>query len=189
MTSATAGTGSGTSSPLPSDKVSLTANAAKPSPKASAEACFGTPGTSSLASADRAPPVATKAAAGKGAGVGGSGKPKRRGTVHVNLNLDSVPSPLARSKKRPRSASTSSVVGYPSPADSDVVKKTGLRDRKISIYERGKTLRPGEEDLSEVATGEAKKLSRKKSSLYTNIREFVSKALGGAHERAFSIRR
>ncbi|KAL3185683.1 hypothetical protein MRX96_028587 [Rhipicephalus microplus] len=50
-----------------------------------------------------------------------------------------------------------------------------MRDRKISIYERGKTLRPGEEDLSVVrgAIEPKKSLTRKKSSIFGSIREFI----------------
>ncbi|XP_050046946.2 Na(+)/citrate cotransporter-like [Dermacentor andersoni] len=103
---------------------------------------------------------------------------KQRGTVHMNVNLNSVPGPLQAGNRAalvPTPTSRMASVDAVSPLDADL-RKAAMRDRKISIYERGKKLRPGEDDLSAAASAiEPRKQLRKKSSIFGGIREFIKR--------------
>ncbi|KAH8042143.1 hypothetical protein HPB51_021227 [Rhipicephalus microplus] len=117
-----------------------------------------------------------QASASKTTASSGAEKFKLRGTVHVNLNVDSASAPLQATKRSSLAVTPSRSVLDGSPPDREL-RRASMRDRKISIYERGKTLRPGEEDLSVVrgAIEPKKSLTRKKSSIFGSIREFISK--------------
>ncbi|KAH7957400.1 hypothetical protein HPB52_018561 [Rhipicephalus sanguineus] len=133
----------------------------------------------SAALTDQSPPQTQErqqASANKSPASSSVEKAKRRGTIHVNLNVDSASVPL-QARSRSSLAATPSRSALDGSSPDLEPRKASMRDRKISIYERGKTLRPGEEDLSVVAGAiEPKKpISRKKSSIFGGIREFIKR--------------
>lgn len=92
----------------------------------------------------------------------------------MNLNRDSVPM-LQQAGNRAALQPMSRIGSDGASPDADL-RKAAMRDRKISIYERGKTLRPGEDDVSVAASAiEPKRQSRKKSSMFGGIREFIKR--------------
>ncbi|XP_037514786.2 uncharacterized protein LOC119391184 [Rhipicephalus sanguineus] len=149
------------------------------SPKAFSDNSSVTTTARSAALTDQSPPQTQErqqASANKSPASSSVEKAKRRGTIHVNLNVDSASVPL-QARSRSSLAATPSRSALDGSSPDLEPRKASMRDRKISIYERGKTLRPGEEDLSVVAGAiEPKKpISRKKSSIFGGIREFIKR--------------
>ncbi|XP_075745525.1 uncharacterized protein LOC142803711 isoform X2 [Rhipicephalus microplus] len=164
------------STPQPSlDHFSVVANLPSTLKAASDNSCATTtPRTASLSNQwpQQMQEQQPQASASKTTASSGAEKFKLRGTVHVNVDSASVP---LQATKRSSLAATPSRSGLDgSPPDREL-RRASMRDRKISIYERGKTLRPGEEDLSVVrgAIEPKKSLTRKKSSIFGSIREFI----------------
>ncbi|XP_077531781.1 uncharacterized protein LOC144144290 [Haemaphysalis longicornis] len=95
---------------------------------------------------------------------------ERRGTVRVNM--DGVPVFLA-SKPPPWPAAA---VPAEQPGSASAKRNAeAARDRKISIYERGKTRRPGDEE--QLTTDAHVHAPSKKGSIFGGIRDFIKRRL------------